>query len=138
MRVGEIVFVDTGAWAALALAGDALHERAVAAWQLLDRQGARLRSTIPVLLETFTFLDRVASRETALVWRDEIQRLPRFAPLVVTKRDLDDGWRWLERRELHKLSAVDATSFAVMRRLRIRRAFTFDHHFATAGFSLVG
>jgi predicted nucleic acid-binding protein len=38
---------------------------------------------------------------------------------------------------LHELSAVDATSFAVMRRARIRTAFTFDHHFAAAGFRLV-
>jgi predicted nucleic acid-binding protein len=30
--------------------------------------------------------------------------------------------------------AVDATSFAIMRRARIRLAFTFDHHFSVAGF----
>jgi predicted nucleic acid-binding protein len=34
------------------------------------------------------------------------------------------------------LSAVDATSFAIMRRAEIRVAYTFDHHFAVAGFRL--
>jgi hypothetical protein len=34
-------------------------------------------------------------------------------------------------------SAVDATSFAIMRRTRIRLAYTFDHHFTVAGFRLV-
>jgi predicted nucleic acid-binding protein len=138
MRVGEVVFVDTGAWAALALTHDALHDRAVVAWEALARQGARLRSTIPVVLETFTFLDRAAGRTVALAWRDEIDRLPRFALLPVSKADLDAAWTWLERRDLHKLSAVDASSFAVMKRLEIRRAFAFDHHFASAGFVLVG
>ena len=39
--------------------------------------------------------------------------------------------------DLHKLSAVDATSFTIMKRARIRLAFAFDHHFAVAGFRLV-
>lgn len=138
IRAGESVFVDTGAWAALALERDALHARALAAWDALERQGVRLRSSLPVVLETFTFLDRVANRETALAWREELEKLPRFSVLQVSKADLNAAWSWLERKDLHKLSAVDATSFVVMRRLRIRHAFAFDHHFATAGFALVG
>ena len=33
-------------------------------------------------------------------------------------------------------SYVDATLFVTMRRLHLREAFTFDRHFATAGFVL--
>jgi predicted nucleic acid-binding protein len=36
-----------------------------------------------------------------------------------------------------QLSAVDATSFAIMKRARIRLAYAFDHHFAVVGFRLV-
>jgi predicted nucleic acid-binding protein len=36
------------------------------------------------------------------------------------------------------LSAVDATNFVLMEREGIRVAFAFDHHFASAGFRLVG
>jgi predicted nucleic acid-binding protein len=43
----------------------------------------------------------------------------------------------LSTHDLHKLSAVDATSFAIMKRERIRLAYAFDHHFAAAGFRLV-
>jgi len=52
--------------------------------------------------------------------------------------DLDQSWQYLRRTGLHKLSAVDATSFAIMKRAGIRLAFTFDHHFAIVGFRLVG
>ncbi len=47
------------------------------------------------------------------------------------------SWEYFRRADLHKLSAVDATSFTIMKRARIRRAFTFDHHFAMVGFRLV-
>jgi predicted nucleic acid-binding protein len=49
-------------------------------------------------------------------------------------RDLEQYFR---RAGLYKLSAVDATSFAIMKRARIRLAYTFDHHFAVVGFRLV-
>lgn len=52
-------------------------------------------------------------------------------------RDLEQSWEYFRRTDLHKLSAVDATSFTIMKRARIRLAFAFDHHFAVAGFRLV-
>lgn len=33
-------------------------------------------------------------------------------------RDLEQSWEFFRRTDLHKLSAVDATSFAIMRRAR--------------------
>ena len=53
------------------------------------------------------------------------------------RADLAASWRWFERRELHKLSAVDAVSFVLMTEARLREAFTFDHHFASAGFRII-
>jgi predicted nucleic acid-binding protein len=34
-------------------------------------------------------------------------------------------------------SPVDCVSFAIMNRFSIRRAFTFDSHFASAGFEIL-
>lgn len=42
------------------------------------------------------------------------------------------------RERWDMLHAVDATSFAIMKRARIRLAFTFDYHFAMVGYRLVG
>lgn len=52
-------------------------------------------------------------------------------------RDLEQSWEYFRRTDLHKLSAVDATSFTIMKRARIRLAFAYDHHFFAAGFRLV-
>jgi predicted nucleic acid-binding protein len=45
-----------------------------------------------------------------------------------------DALSWLRRRDEREYSFVDATSFAVMRRRRIREALAFDGDFAAAGF----
>lgn len=137
MRQGEVVFVDTGAWIALALTRDPLHERARASWDALVGRGARLVTSVPVVLETFTFLDRNAARDVALSWKDSLAHVKRLETLECTPADVSRCWAWFTRKELHRLSAVDATSFVLMARRKIRLAFSFDHHFAAAGFQLV-
>ena len=137
IRHGESVFVDTGAWVALALTRDPLHGRAGELWTELGHRGARLHTSLPVVLETFTFLDRNAERHVALTWKDSLASVPRLKVLEIKAADLPKAWTYFERKDLHKLSAVDATSFVLMTASRIRLAFTFDHHFATAGFRLV-
>lgn len=138
IRSGELVFVDTGAWAALAQTRDPLHERARMTWEQLEGSGAKLRTSVPVVLETFTFLERNTTRDVALTWKDALDALDRFAVLECTSADVKKAWAYFKRRDLHKLSAVDATSFILMTKSKIRTAFTFDHHFAVAGFSIVG
>jgi uncharacterized protein len=138
MRQGQAVFVDTGAWVALALVRDPLHERAAQAWDEIAAAGARIHTSVPVVLETFTFLDRNAMRDVALAWKDSLDSLKRFKVLDCRRTDMEGAWAWFKRKDLHKLSAVDATSFVLMTRARIRFAFAFDHHFAAAGFRLIG
>jgi predicted nucleic acid-binding protein len=138
MRESEPVFVDTGAWIALALARDAFHARAREVWDSLQGAGARLHTSVPVILETFTFLDRNTVRDVALAWQDSLAQVSGLRILTVTPSDLEKAWPFFQRRDLHKLSAVDATSFVLMSHEKIRAAFTFDHHFAMAGFRLVG
>jgi predicted nucleic acid-binding protein len=138
MRQGESVFVDSGAWIALALSQDPLHGQAREQWDLLQRTNARLHTSIPVVIETFTFLDRNASRDVALAWKDAVYQTGIARTLSCELRDLKQSWDYFRRPDLHKLSAVDATSFSIMKRERITLAYTFDYHFAVAGFRLIG
>jgi predicted nucleic acid-binding protein len=89
-------------------------------------------------LETFTFLDRNAGRDVALAWKDSLKSVPHLKVWPSTVKDLEQAWTYFERPDLHKLSAVDAVSFVLMAQRRIRVAFAFDSHFATAGFRMVG
>ena len=137
MRQREAAFVDSGAWIALALSRDPLHAQAREQWEILQGAGAKLHTSIPVVIETFTFLERNANRDVALAWKGSIYKPGTVRILPCELRDLEHSWEYFRRPDLHKLSAVDATSFTIMKRARIRLAFAFDHHFAVAGFRLV-
>ena len=137
MRQREAVFVDSGAWIALALSRDPMHAQAREQWDVLHGAAAKLHTSVPVVIETFTFLDRNANRDVALAWKDAIYKPGTVKILPCDLRDLDQSWEYFRRANLHKLSAVDATSFTIMKRAHIRRAFTFDHHFSVVGFRLV-
>src|ERR1700740_2386966 len=134
MRHGEAAFVDSGAWIALALSRDPLHPQAREQWDVLRGAGARLHTSVPVVIETFTFLDRNANRDVALSWKESIYQPGIVKVLPCELRDLEQSWEYFRRADLRKLSAVDATSFTLMKRARIRIAFTFDHHFAAVGY----
>ena len=137
MRQREAAFVDSGAWIALALSRDPLHTQAREHWDILRSAGARLHTSIPVVIETFTFLERNANRDVALAWKGSIYKPGTVRILPCELRDLEQSWEYFQRKDLHKLSAVDATSFTIMKRAKIRLAFAFDHHFAVAGFRMV-
>ena len=137
MRRNEAVFVDSGAWIALALTKDPLHEEARAQWTLLNKSAARLFTSVPVIIETFTFLDRNAHRDVALAWRETISKGRLTTVLPCELRDLEQCWTYFKRKDLHKLSATDATSFAIMKRAGLRIAYTFDRHFSIVGFRTV-
>lgn len=138
MKRGQEVFVDSGAWIALALTRDPLHLRAVHTWQRLLEVRARLYTSAPVVLETFTFLDRNASRDVALMWKESVKDVAGLTVLDCCAEDLELAWQYFERQDLHKLSAVDATSFVLMTKHGIKHAFSFDHHFASVGFQIAG
>jgi predicted nucleic acid-binding protein len=107
-------------------------------WDLLRGAGARLYTSVPVIIETFTFLDRNANRDVALSWKEAVYQPGTGNIRPCELHDLEQSWQYFRRTDLYKLSAVDATSFVIMRRERIRLAYTFGHHSAVVGFRLVG
>lgn len=134
IRPAEKVFVDTGAWIALAITRDPYHDRARSGWTLLVENGARIVTSLPVVLETFTYLDRRGSRDLALQWKQSLETIKRFSVLAVSTAEFDRAWDYIYRKEFHKLGLVDATSFVLMHKHKIKVALAFDIHFSVAGF----
>lgn len=126
-----MAFVDTSFWVARAIARDRRHEDAVA---LAARVRAPLVTSNLVLGETWTLLSRRAGHHRSVRWLDSVLADVRLRIEPVDRDTEDEAWAWLRRHDERPYSFVDATSFALMRKLRVREALAFDGGFAAAGF----
>jgi len=128
----SLIFVDTSFWIALKQRKDNNHEAALTLSR--THSDALLATSNLVLGEAWTLLRRRDGHRQAMDWLNRLRasagvRLQRIAP------DLEDeAWAWLALHDERSYSFVDATSFALMRRLGIREALAFDGDFAAAGF----
>jgi predicted nucleic acid-binding protein len=128
------VFVDSGAWFAVQVVDDAHHREAVRVLRGLLDGSVVLVATNHVIGETYTLLRVTRGYDAARRFLDSLDATTRLQRLFVGEDVERRAFALLDRYRDHDFSFVDATSFAVMRAERIRHAFAFDAHFATAGF----
>jgi predicted nucleic acid-binding protein len=126
-------FADTSFWIALRYARDAHHEDARARWR---ERGLVIATTNHVVGETWTYVRSRLDAAVAVAFLDAVTTSPRVTIHHVDEQTEAEAWAWLRRHAERPYSFVDATSFALMRRLRIRDALTYDADFATAGLSI--
>ena len=127
-----MIFVDTSFWVAVRNRRDGHH---VQAQQLLsDHSGAPLVTSNHVRGETWTFLRRLIGHAGAMDFLDSLGRSARLDVVSITEELEDRAWAWLRKHDERTYSVVDATSFTLMRSMKIRDALAFDGDFSTAGF----
>lgn len=128
------IFVDTGAWFATQVVDDARHEEAAGALRGLIALPIVLVTTNHVVGETYTLLRVTRGYDACRRFLESLDETTRLEKVFVSQDLERRAFGLLARYRGHDFSFVDATSFAVMRAERIRHAFAFDSHFATAGF----
>jgi len=130
----ERIFVDTSAYYALTDARDANHATAVATAQRLAREGCDLITTNFVADETHTLILNRLGRDLA---ERVLDRLSASSTRIlrVTERDETRAREIIHLNQDKDYSLVDAISFAVMERLHLCHAWTYDHHFTQFGAS---
>jgi uncharacterized protein len=127
-----VIFVDTSFWVALHLPRDMHHGDAAG---LLRRFGDQtLVTSNHVRGETWTFLRHRAWHAAAVSFLDALGRTARLSVIFVSEELEEQALRWLRRHDERDYSFVDATSFALMRSLRIKEALAFEGDFEAAGF----
>jgi predicted nucleic acid-binding protein len=125
-----VIFVDTNAWFASMVPWDANHAAATA-W--LAHNKLPLLTTDYVADETLTLL-RIRKEHALAVQFGVHLFAGRLGQLhYLTPADIADAWEIFVRFKDKDWSFTDCTSKAVMEKLGITTAFSFDYHFHQFG-----
>ena len=133
----EQIFVDTSGFKAVIDPNDEFHLKAVKIWEKLKKQKVILVTSNYVLDETFTLLRARCGIKAALRFKESLAKSSRVIKIVrITLADEADAWYWFIK-SWSKLSFTDCVSFALMKRLGIKKVVAFDRHFVRAGIDVI-
>lgn len=131
-----MLFVDTGAFLALYNNRDQYHSTASARWKQVARERLICVTSNFVLNETFTLLARRAGYRFAAARARSLYASETLTIVRPTHEDEISALAFFEKYADQEIGFTDCISFALMHKRRIRDVFSFDHHFARAGFEL--
>lgn len=131
------IFLDCGAWVALIEVRDAYHTAATDFYNRGLKQWSGWVTTNLMIAEAYILIRRRASHTLALQFLTTMRATPNLIIVYSTAELEIQAEAILRRYADHDFSYTDAVSFAVMRQRGITEAFSFDHHFLTAGFVLL-
>ena len=133
------VFVDTGGWLACMNNKDEHYESAKKYFIKLKKDSVPLITSNYVISETLTWLNYNNYHDTAIkamnLWK-EAEQMNMLSIHWVDRNIAEDAWEIFLNFSDQKLSFTDCTSFAICRKIKIKKVFGFDKHFNVLGFLL--
>ena len=135
MRAIEDIFVDSSAWIALTDRNDSRHKEAASAYPSILRNYRTLVTSNLVVAESYVVLLKEIGHATAIDFLKLLNASPRILKTWSNEATETEAESMLSKYSDHAFSYTDAVSFALMKKLKIRKAFSFDKHFVIAGFA---
>lgn len=132
-----MIFLDTSAFLAWYNKGDQYHKQAHPVWLALEAEKRPLYTSNFVLDETLTLLGR---RTSYLFAAEQGEALYTSNLLTILRPSVADelaSLKLFEKYADQKVSFTDCISFTLMRKIGLKRVFTFDKHFLWAGFEVI-
>ncbi|MBI5244428.1 MAG: PIN domain-containing protein [Elusimicrobia bacterium] len=128
------LFVDTGAWYALANRLDSHHDEAR---EFLAATPRPLLTTNYIILETANLINARVGHAGAARFLEQARASKLLTVHHITPRQHEQAEAYFKSHSDKGYSLGDCSSFIVMGDFGIAEAFTFDKHFAQAGFARV-
>lgn len=126
------VFLETVGLLGLWDEDDQWHPQALAVYGEISRRRDRLYTTTYIIGECANASARWIDRQKIAILVRSLEATGGF--VFPADADWREAWDRYLARQPGAPGLVDELSFAVMRRLGLRRAFTNDRHFSDAGF----
>ncbi len=130
------LFVDTSAWLALNDKNDQYHDEAVSRITMIQQQKIQLVTSEYVFDESVTIIRYRISHRAAVAFGDALISSNVASIENITDEERLKAWVLFKKYGDKDLSFTDCTSFALMIKLKLRKAFSFDDHFKQVGFEL--
>lgn len=131
-----MIFIDTGAFLARYIERDQYHDAATKYWQTLQNDRRQCFTSNFVLDETITLLAR---RSTYGFAAERARNLLKSTSLSILRPGENEESAALELFQQYadqSVSFTDCISFVLMEKQGIKCVFSFDRHFAIAGFNV--
>ena len=130
------LFVDTSAWLALNDKNDQYHDEAVSKITKVRQQKIQLVTSEYVFDESVTIIRYRISHKAAVAFGDALMSSNVASIEDITYEERLKAWVLFKKYRDKDLSFTDCTSFALMVKLKLQKAFSFDDHFKQVGFEL--
>jgi hypothetical protein len=131
-----VIYIDTGAFLARHLSKDQYHPQAIVFWEAIQKRNEACVTSNFILDETFTLMGRRAGYNFAAQRARNIYASESLQILRPTSKEELKAIDLFEKYSDHRLSFTDCISFVLMQTKKIKRVFTFDHHFQFLGFQI--
>ena len=128
------IFVDTGAWYAVVDKKDPDHAQAESYFR---NNKTPLLTTNFIFDETITLLRSRLGWSTAKEFGQNLKNSSFVSIIGIKDEDEKRAWQIFLKYKDQDYSFTDCTSFAVMERLKIDTAFSFDSHFESMKFQVM-
>jgi predicted nucleic acid-binding protein len=130
----EDIFVDTSAWIALVDKDDSHHKEAASSYPSLLKNHRNLITSNFVIAETYIIILNELGHKLAIDFLEKLKASPRILKIYSNEDIEAEAEPILVEYSDQDFSYTDAVSFVIMKRQKIRKAFSFDKHFVIAGF----
>ncbi len=130
-------FFDSSAFIGQTCRDDQYHKQARKISKRLKKEHSIGVTTDYVLSETLTFLALRVGHYAAIKFYDSLKKAANLIIVYTNKKDFERAMEIFQQYQDKDFSFVDCMSFAIMKQQNLTQAFTFDQHFAQAGFEKV-
>ncbi len=135
-----MILVDTSAFLAIVNEKDNNHVAATQFLEEIKNGKIRIKKIITsdyIIDETLTRMRYSVGHKEAVEWGNDILASKVIEKIGIDKELFGSAWELFRTYEDKKLSFTDCTSFALMKKKDIKKAFSFDEDFKRLGFILL-
>ena len=137
MKPEKAVLVDTGVWYAVADRSDRHHREAIDHYRQIFKDFYQVIVTNLIIAESYNIIRRTLGYRAGSNFLNNLTASPRVKMVFSNRETEERAGEILRRYQDQDFSYTDAVSFAIMEKMDIRHACTFDRHFIVAGFEAI-